>query len=262
VPLFSYLPPSTLLCLHDLSFATSRLDQLYTEAQATDQPGLLSGEAMQKEAAVFRWVEYGRRPVSTKQATLSFNTSPQDVFGRNFDLVSSTFQHWQDEGYTLYLLSDSAKQIERLRSIFEDRGDPVSFTAIQKTLHEGFVDHDQKIACFTDHQLFERYHKYNLRSDKARSGKMALTLKEITQFQFGDYVVHVDYGVGRFGGLFRTEINGHMQEVIKIMYKDEDVLFVSIHNLHRISKYKGKEGTEPRINKLGSASWTTMNERT
>lgn len=262
VPIFSYLPSDALLCLHDLDFATGRLNQLYQDASEADKPGLLSGEALRREAATFRWVEYGRRSASTKQATLTFNTSPQDVFGRNFDLVSSTFQRWQDEGYTLYLLSDSAKQIERLRSIFEDRGDPVSFTAIQKTLHEGFLDHDLKIACFTDHQLFERYHKYNLRSDKARSGKMALTLKEITQFQFGDYVVHVDYGVGRFGGLFRTEINGHMQEVIKIMYKDDDVLFVSIHNLHRISKYKGKEGTEPRINKLGSASWSTMKERT
>lgn len=262
VPFFSYLPSDALLCLHDLDFASGRLEQLYRDAPDADKPGLLSGEALRNEAAAFHWVEFGRRPASTKQATLSFNTSPQDVFGRNFDLVSSTFHHWQEEGYTLYLLSDSAKQIERLRSIFEDRGDDVTFTPVQKTLHEGFVDHDLKIACFTDHQLFERYHKYNLRSDKARSGKMALTLKEITQFQFGDYVVHVDYGVGRFGGLFRTEINGHMQEVIKIMYKDDDVLFVSIHNLHRISKYKGKEGTEPRINKLGSASWTTMKERT
>lgn len=262
VPFFRYLPDTALLCLHDLEFAAGRLNQLYLDVPESDWSGLLDSETFRKEAEAFRWVEYGRRAASYNKAVLSFRTSPQDIFGRNFDLVSQAFQQWQEEGYTLYLLSDSAKQIERLRSIFEDRGDPVTFTAVRKILHEGFVDHDLHITCFTDHQLFERYHKYNLRSDRARSGKMALTLKEITQFQYGDYVVHVDYGVGRFGGLFRTEINGHVQEVIKIMYKDDDVLFVSIHNLHRISKYKGKEGTEPRINKLGSASWATMKERT
>jgi len=262
VSFFDHLNKNALLCFHDIDLTCERLNQLYESADKDDRIDLNDGTSFRQEAGTYRWLEYGRRPTTAKQANLSLNTSPQPIFGRNFDLVSQTFQEWQEDGYTLYLLSDSAKQIERLKTIFEDRGDSITFVPIQKTLHEGFLDNDLKIVCLTDHQLFERYHKYNLRSDKARSGKMALTLKEITQFQFGDYVVHIDYGVGRFGGLFRTEINGHMQEVIKIMYKDDDVLFVSIHNLHRISKYKGKEGTEPRINKLGSSSWSTVKERT
>jgi len=259
VPFTSHLSPQTILCFNDIEYTCAKLGQL---CDNTPSATLFSASEFRQAASAFRWIEYGRRPISDNQASLTFNTSPQATFGRNFDYVSQTFQQWQENAYTLYILSDSAKQIERLRTIFEDRGDQIAFIPIQKTLHEGFIDHDLRIACFTDHQLFERYHKYNLRSEKARNGKLALTLKEITQFQFGDYVVHIDYGVGRFGGLFRTEINGHTQEVIKIIYKDDDVLFVSIHNLHRISKYKGKEGSEPHINKLGSASWTTMKERT
>jgi len=262
VSLLEHFKPESLLCFHDIELTIGKLNQLFDAADEDIKVSLNNGVTFRERAVTFQWLEYGRRPASRIQSGVSFQFAPQPVFGRNFDLVSQTFQQWQEDGFTLYLLSDSAKQIERLRSIFEDRGDNIAFIPIHKTLHEGFVDQDLKIVCLTDHQLFERYHKYNLRSDKARSGKLALTLKEITQFQFGDYVVHIDYGVGRFGGLFRTEINGHTQEVIKIMYKDEDVLFVSIHNLHRISKYKGKEGSEPRINKLGSASWSTMKERT
>lgn len=258
----SWLSKGTILCFNDFSYTYAKLRQFNDDSPASPEKILLDADIFKTEANNFKWIEFGRRTESLKHATINFQVSPQDVFGKNFDYVSQTFQKYIADGYSLYLLSDSHKQIERLKAIFEDREEPIEFIPIEKTLHEGFIDNDLQIACFTDHQIFERYHKYNLRSEKARNGKLTITLKELVQFQFGDYVVHIDYGVGRFGGLFRTEINGKMQEVIKIIYKDDDTLFVSIHNLHRISKYKGKEGTEPRINKLGSSSWSNLKEKT
>ncbi|HCK24921.1 MAG TPA: transcription-repair coupling factor, partial [Bacteroides graminisolvens] len=160
------------------------------------------------------------------------------------------------------ICSDSNKQTERIRSIFEDRGDHISFVPVERTLHEGFADNQLRICVFTDHQLFDRYHKYNLKSDKARSGKVALSLKELNQFTPGDYVVHTDHGVGRFAGLVRIPNGDTTQEVIKIVYQNEDVVFVSIHSLHKVSKYKGKEGEPPRLNKLGTGAWEKLKERT
>jgi transcription-repair coupling factor (superfamily II helicase) len=262
VTFFDYLTPKTILAFYDASYVGAKLRNLNDEIGDTPASQLLNAEEFEERAAAFQWIEFGHKASRPKHAACTFKTSPQDVFGKNFEFVSQAFSRYLDMDYTLYVLSDSGKQIERLQAIFEDREEQLHFTPILKTLHEGFVDHDLKIAGFTDHQLFERYHKYNLRSDKARNGKLALSLKEISQFQFGDYVVHIDYGVGRFAGLFRTEINGKMQEIIKIVYKDDDTIFVSIHNLHRISKYRGKEGEEPRIHKLGGAAWASMKERT
>ncbi|MDD4921238.1 MAG: transcription-repair coupling factor [Bacteroidales bacterium] len=262
VPFTDYLPKKTILAFSDFGFTCAKLKQLAEDATEIPEDKLLNESEFIQNTRAFQWIEFGRKTCSPKHATLTFNTSPQDLFNKNFDLVSQAFQRYTELGYQLYILSDSAKQIERLQTIFEDRGDPITFTPIQKTLHEGFTDHELKIACFTDHQLFERYHKYNLRSEKARNGKLALSLKELVQFQFGDYVVHIDYGVGRFAGLFRTEVNGKMQEIIKIVYKDDDTIFVSIHNLHRISKYRGKEGEEPHIHKLGGTAWSALKERT
>ena len=188
--------------------------------------------------------------------------SVQPIFHKNFDLVTEQFTKYLTEGYTLYISSDSKKQIDRISSIFEERGTNIPFTPILKTLHEGFIDHDLRLCCFTDHQIFDRFHKFTLRSDMARAGKVAMTLKELNQFKVGDYVVHIDHGVGKFGGLLTTNINGRTQEVIKLIFKDDDVIFVSIHALHRISKYKSKEGEEPRINKLGTGAWERLKERT
>ena len=262
VPFTDYLNDKAILAFSDFEFTCARLKQLAEDATEVPSKKLLDSIDFAQKAKAYQWIEFGRRAYSSRHANISFNTSPQDIFGKNFDFVSQAFQRYTEMGYELFILSDSLKQIERLQTIFTDRGDHIAFTPIQKTLHEGFVDHELKIVCFTDHQIFERYHKYNLRSDKARNGKLALSLKELVQFQFGDYVVHIDYGVGRFAGLFRTEVNGKMQEIIKIVYKDNDTIFVSIHNLHRISKYRGKEGEEPRINKLGSSSWAAVKERT
>jgi transcription-repair coupling factor (superfamily II helicase) len=257
-----YLNTNDVLGFSDYEFACGRLRMLYEEPGDTPLEKLLTENEFVKGVAGHNWIEFGRKASTPKHTTLTFESSPQDSFGKNFEFVSQAFHRYTDLGYRLFVLSDSQKQIERLKTIFEDREENIHFTSLTKTLHEGFVDHDLQIACFTDHQIFERYHKYNLRSDKARNGKLALTLKEIVQFQFGDYVVHIDHGVGRFAGLFRTEINGKMQEVIKIVYKDDDTIFVSIHNLHRISKYKGKEGVPPSIHKLGGAAWSNVKERT
>jgi transcription-repair coupling factor (superfamily II helicase) len=262
VPVMDYFSENTILGFSDFEFACGRLRMLAEDPGETPPDRLITEDKFFQAVRKQQWVEFGRKAYSLNHATCSFNTSPQDQFGKNFEFVSQAFQRYTDSGYQLYVLSDSPKQIERLQNIFEDRDEHVAFNPIHKTLHEGFVDHDLKLACFTDHQLFERYHKYNLRSDKARNGKLALSLKEIVQFQFGDYVVHIDHGVGRFAGLFRTEINGKMQEIIKIVYKDDDTIFVSIHNLHRISKYRGKEGEEPHIHKLGGTAWSAMKERT
>lgn len=271
-----FLPTDTILVMRDLTYLCESVERIYQDgfsAQAAmeqDATGeqkvwdrdstLVRGEQFRREILDFRRVEL-RKTGDDTYFSLSFDTSPQPVFHKNFDLVHSTMQRYFDEGYKLYVLADSLKQTERLRSIFSDQGRELPFTAVEHTLHSGFVDNDQKICCFTDHQIFDRFHKYNLRSEKARSGKMALTLKELQQFEPGDYVVHVDHGVGRFGGLRKVNQGGVQQEVIQIDYVTGSI-FVSIHSLHKVSKYKGKEGEPPRISKLGSGAWERMKERT
>lgn len=201
-------------------------------------------------------------PDGENATAIGFGCTPQGIYHKNFDLISDSFAKFLADGYKIYILSDSEKQIERLRAIFEDRGDDIRFTPVISTIHEGFVDHATKTCVFTDHQIFDRFHKYNLKSDRARSGKLALSLKELGQIETGDYIVHVDHGVGKFGGLIRTEVNGRMQEMIKLIYLNNDILLVSIHSLHKLSKYRGKDGVEPRINRLGSGAWGKMKDRT
>ncbi len=194
--------------------------------------------------------------------SLAFEFSPQGVYHKNFDIIADSFTRFLADGYTIYILSDNERQFDRLREIFADRGDKIVFTAVEGTLHEGFVDHQLKLCVFTDHQIFDRFHKYTLRSDRARSGKMALSLKELGQIEIGDYVVHQDHGVGVFAGLLRTMNNGRMCEMIKLEYDKGDILLVSIHNLHKLAKYRGKEGVPPKVYRLGSGAWSKMKERT
>ncbi len=193
---------------------------------------------------------------------VNFSTSPQLLYHKNFDIIAESFSKFEADGYRLLLLSDSAYQAERLHSIFEDRGDKINFTPIDRTLHEGFVDHESKTCYFTDHQIFDRYHKFTLRSDRARSGKLALSLKELSQIEPGDYIVHIDHGIGKFAGLVKTQVNGHPQEMIKLIYQNDDIILVSIHALHKLSKYRGKEGIPPKINKLGTGAWERIKQRT
>jgi transcription-repair coupling factor len=193
---------------------------------------------------------------------VSFDCAPQAVYHKNFDLISDSLGRLVGEGFRLYILSDSADQHERLKTIFADRGDDIPFTAVAGTLHAGFIDRTTRAGVLTDHQIFDRFHKYSLKSDRARSGKLAMSLKELSSIEPGDYIVHVDHGVGKFAGLLRTEVNGHPQEMIKLVYDGGDIIFVSIHALHKLAKYRGKEGVPPKVNKLGSGAWNRVKERT
>ena len=205
---------------------------------------------------------YSGGEVAEGKAVLNLGCSPQGIYHKNFDLIAENFKKMLSAGYQLYILSDQPRQSERLKAIFKDRGDDISFIPVSSTLHEGFVDHSTGICVFTDHQIFDRFHKYTLRSDRARSGKLAMSLKELSAIEVGDYIVHIDHGVGRFGGLLRTKVNGNMQEMIKLIYLNDDIVFVSIHALHKLSKYRGKEGVPPKINKLGSGAWNRLKDKT
>lgn len=200
----------------------------------------------------------GRKP----DILIDYGCGPQSLYHKNFNLIAESFTRFITDGYKIYILTDSLYQTDRLHVIFEDRGDSIKFTPVEHTLHEGFVDNDRKICYFTEHQIFDRFHKYSLRSDRARGGKLALSLKELNQIEVGDYIVHIDHGIGRFGGLIRTDVNGHTQEMIKLLYKNDDLILVSIHSLHKLSKYRGKEGTEPQISKLGTGAWNRLKEKT
>ena len=287
----SFLPENAILVVKDLLFLCDMVGQIYDEGfsqsaivehetqtpQTSSEGGtILSAEAMlvqpeefRKQIVGFRRVELNATP-HKEGCRVNFHTHPQPVFHKNFDLLIPAFRKLQDEDTDLYILADSVKQTDRLESIFHDKETGIQFTPVDHALHSGFIDDDLHIAIFTDHQIFDRYHKYNLRSDRAMGGKVALTLKELQQFEVGDYVVHIDYGVGRFGGLVRLPIQSNpsnpnkqnYQEVIKIIYAGEDTVYVSIHSLHKVSKYKGKEGEPPRISHIGTGAWERMKERT
>ena len=207
-------------------------------------------------------IEIGQKSSFDTYDSIGFDTLPQPTFNKNFDLLIDDLQSHIREGYKIYILADQVKQTDRLRAIFEDKESGIRFVPVNQTLHEGFIDNQAKICCYTDHQIFDRYHRVSLRSENARRGKAVVTLKELNQLQFGDYVVHVDHGIGKFAGLVTTNFNGRMQEAIKLIYRNNDTIFVSIHNLHQISKYKGREGVEPTLSRLGSGAWERMKERT
>lgn len=236
-----------------------------------------------REITKFKRIEYGNKATGTPQATIEFNTGIQPLFHKNFELLTQTFEDYVLKGYHLYILADSQKQNQRLRDIFNERDaarkghdEPEStdlskseyasylpFTPVEKTLHEGFIENDLKVCIFTDHQIFDRFHKYNLRSDAARSGKMALTLKELQEMEIGDYIVHVDFGIGKFAGLVRVPTGSSYQEMIRIVYQHNDKVDVSIHSLYKISKYKRHDSeTPPRLSTLGTGAWDRLKERT
>ena len=272
-----FIPKETTLAMRDFLWLRERIQVVHDEAltpqaiavQEAEENGgitlegkLIDGSEFTVRALDFRRLEFGNKPTGTPDATITFDTSAQPIFRKNFDMVAESFKEYMEKGYALYICSDSMKQTDRIRAIFEDRGDQIAFTAVERTLHEGFADNALRLCIFTDHQLFDRFHKYNLKSDKARSGKVALSLKELNQFTPGDYVVHTDHGVGRFSGLVRIPNGDTTQEVMKLVYQNEDVVFVSIHSLHKVSKYKGKDGEAPRLNKLGTGAWEKLKERT
>lgn len=264
----------TILACQDLEWCKERIASIWDEQPVVaDEESFADQEQMRKKlirAEDFlrstldhTRIHFGAKPLGVADATLEFAMHPQPLFHKNFDLVSDSFRSYLESNFTIYLLSDSEKQAARITAIFQERGDEgITFTPVNKTIHSGFIDDTLRICLFTDHQIFGRFHKYNLKSDRARSGKISLSLKELNQFVPGDYIVHIDHGVGQFGGLVRTEVNGKVQEAIKLIYQNNDIIFVSIHSLHKLAKYKGKEGEPPRLNKLGSGAWEKMKERT
>ena len=220
-------------------------------------------------------IEIGAKSSYDTYTRIAFDTLPQPLFHKQFELLMQDVTEKLACGYTIYILSDQKKQTDRLAAIMaamptsgderlSDIADakPELFTPVDHTLHSGWIDHGRHIVCYTDHQIFERYHRVTLTSDNARRGKALMTLKELNQLQVGDYIVHSDHGIGKFGGLVITGVNGKPQEMIKLIYRDGDTIFVSIHNLHRISKYKGKEGSAPTVSRVGSGAWERLKERT
>ena len=299
VPFTDFLPPATRLVVRNFGFLTAAVQKVYDEgfarqavaemeassemeaaeleARFSAAAQLVSGSRLERELAPLQRFELTASPstMADEAARVVFRTQAQPLFHKNFNLVVDTLRRNLRAGIHTYVLADSEKQNERLREIINDlqhadvetsqeaaQTAPL-FTSVHLTLHEGFVDEQAQVALFTDHQIFDRFHKYNLRSDHARNAKIALTLKELMQFEPGDYVVHVDHGVGRFAGLVRMPgADGELQEVIKITYQNNDAIFVSIHALHKVSKYKGREGEPPRLSHLGTGAWERIKSKT
>ncbi|SFW22723.1 transcription-repair coupling factor (superfamily II helicase) [Prevotellaceae bacterium HUN156] len=285
VSFLSFLPQKTTLVVKDFLFVRDAIEAIYQEGfseqamtermegatemeqhaimqEMRKESQLISGQMFIRDAVELHRVEIGHRPSGLPDATITFHVSPQPQFHKNFDLLQQSLEQYIADGYQLHILADSKKQLERLKDIFAEKG-TVLFDSVEKTLHEGFADNDLRLCVFTDHQMFDRFHKYNLHSDKARSGKVALTLKEIQQFEVGDYVVHVDHGIGKFGGLVRMPQGDGYQEMIKITYEGGGAIYVSIHSLYKVSKYKAQDnGQPPRLSHLGTGQWERMKERT
>ena len=297
-----FLEPSALVVMKDYTYLHDCIEKIYNDGFSTQslteqlegatemeaerirqemnkELNLVSATDFQHALCEHVRVEFGKMAdgaIARKQdqlaeakghsnAVISFDMAPQPLFHKNFQLLAQTLEDYQLKGYTLYILADSQKQQQRLKDIFaseELEKYQIQFKPVDKTIHEGFVDHEKKACFFTDHQIFDRYHKYNLRSDSARAGKMALTMKELQEMAPGDFIVHVDFGIGRFGGLVRVPTGDSYQEMIRIFYANHDIVDVSIHSLYKISKYRrGDTGEPPRLSILGSGAWDKLKNK-
>ena len=247
------------------AFANISQDAEETPVQAPEALFTNADEFWQ-QLKPFHLIELGKENSFAGAEVLNFNHTPQPSFNKTFDLLLETLEKNVADGYANYILTDNPKQIERIQTILEDvqvqRGEEGrgKFNPLMIAIHEGFVDHDKKIACYTDHQIFERYHKFRLKS--GYKNKESITLKELYNLEPGDYVTHIDHGIGKFDGLQKIHNNGKEQEAIRLIYKNDDILYVSIHSLHRIAKYIGKEGKAPKVDKLGSNAWKNLKNRT
>ena len=294
-PFLHFLDEKAVVAMKDFSFIYDRIDQIFKEGfssqsmveqmeGATEIEAERIQRAMKKElslssalqfqqgVALRQRVEFGKAEQSNAShrkedasAVVPFHIAPQPLFHKNFELLGKMLEDYMLQQYTLYILADSSKQQQRLKDIFESdelKRYQVRFMSVDKTLHEGFIDTDKKCCFFTDHQIFDRFHKYSLRSDSARAGKMALTMKELQEMEPGDYIVHVDFGIGKFGGLVRVPVGNSYQEMIRIVYKNNDKVDVSIHSLYKISKYRSSDtGEPPRLSTLGTGAWDRLKEK-
>lgn len=285
------LPEETLIVTKDLHYVADRIGKIFDEGfSKSAQTEQMEGKSEVEQEAIrqqmlaetkligrgkfltdalgFRRIETATSPTHTAEAVITCETTPQPLFHKNFDLLLQTLRDDAAGGKRVFILADSQKQNDRLREIFaskvsESGGAPVAFTPVDHTLHEGFNDETLGLALYTDHQLFDRFHKYTLRSDKAKQGKMALTMKELREMEPGDFVVHVDFGIGKFAGLVRVPAGESYQEMIRLVYQHGDIADVSIHSLYKISKYRRAEsGEAPRLSILGSGAWNKLKEKT
>tara|TARA_R110002072_G_scaffold254402_1_gene413272 strand:- start:4995 stop:8330 length:3336 start_codon:yes stop_codon:yes gene_type:complete len=273
VSFFDFVGESTSIWINSVEHSTDRINKEYKKAvtvfdslETVSNPTIPSELFLHPsdlENALERMsvVEFGSDNYFKNAEQFSFNFKPQPSFNKNFDLLTEDLKARKESGYTNLIFSNQPKQVDRLSQIFEDMETNATFNPIHIALHEGFISPSNKLTCFTDHQIFERYHRFRLK-EGFRQAKQALTLKELYNLQRGDYVTHIDHGVGKFSGLETIDVNGKPQEAIRLIYKDNDVLYVGIHSLHRISKFTGKDGSVPKMNKLGTQTWATLKKKT
>ena len=271
-----YIAQKTLVCLKNADLLFSRIDDFYGKADEAfkmlsadikhAEPNELfcNSALLKKQLLDFSIIEFGTSTVMSNQSetshNITFNTTPQPAFNKQFNLLIEDLNTNHNKGYTNYIACVSEQQAKRFHDIFDDVDEEVSYQTIVLSLHQGFIDHDSKIVCYTDHQIFERYHKFQLKNGYAK--KQAITLKELTNLDIGDYVTHIDHGIWRFGRLQKLDVEGKKKEAIKLVYCERDVLYLSIDSLHKITKYNGKDGKPPKIYKLGSNAWKTLKQKT
>ena len=296
IPFLQFLPKNSVLVMKDLLYIHDTIERIYNEgftAQALTEQlegrteveqnelrkqlqanlQLVTAQQFADDALNFKRIEFGTKHTN-EEAIIHFNISPQPLFHKNFELLTQSLKDYLLQGYKLYILADSEKQTARLRDIFNSKEidseaettsvtDSIPFIPVNRTIHEGFVDNDLKVCFFTDHQIFDRFHKYSLKSDKARQGKMALTMKELQEMEPGDFLVHVDFGIGKFAGLVRVPAGESYQEMIRLVYQHNDIVDVSIHSLYKISKYRRADSGDaaPRLSVLGSGAWDRLKEK-
>jgi transcription-repair coupling factor (superfamily II helicase) len=273
----NYISSKTIVFSKDIDFLENRLNSFYTKAEAAyaelnsilnhAKPNALfcDGIAIKNQLQNFTLIEILNSRQTNKDSEVQhndilFNTKPQPSFNKNFELLIKNFQENTANGFKNYLFCDSQKQVERFHDIFNNVEEKIDYKAIVFPIYQGFIDVENKLVCYTDHQIFERYHKFRLKNGYAK--KQAITLKELTNLGIGDYVTHIDHGIGKFGGLQKIDIDGKKQEAIKLIYGDRDILYISIHSLHKISKYSGKDGKLPKLYKLGSGAWKKLKQKT
>jgi len=270
-----YIAQKTVVCLKNADLLFSRIDDLYSKAEdafktlsidikhAEPHELFSNSKSLKKQLLDFSIIEYGTSTIfnHSPSSIITFNTTPQPAFNKQFNLLIEDLNTNHENGYINYIACVSEQQAKRFHDIFDDSNlDVKDYQTIILSLHQGFIDHDNKIVCYTDHQIFERYHKFNLKNGYAK--KQAISLKELTNLDIGDYVTHIDHGIGRFGGLQKIDVEGKKQEAIKLVYGERDVLYLSIHSLHKITKFNGKDGKPPKIYKLGSNAWKTLKQKT
>lgn len=285
ISLFDFLPSNTVVWTQDLELCREKLAEsreeldsflgMQQEKATANRPGeeeddlLVKKDLKESHFLTIGEFENGMRQRHVVEIgyhsgqgglELAFNTKEQPAFNRQFDLLLRDLKSWEGKGFSLYLFAENPRQLERLQHIFDDLNAGLVFNPVSTSIHEGFIDEDLKLLCYTDHQVFQRYHKYRVK--QAYNKNKALTLRTLRELQPGDYVTHIDHGVGVYSGLQKLDVNGKLQEAVRIIYKDSDILYVNINSLHKIAKYTGKEGSVPKVNKLGSDVWNKLKEKT